>query len=417
MREESWKKPRTRDWFSNLLPKIQSGEIVVRCGCGRGLGRQALPRICVRRSDAELNWFRRRIAEHDETYCPLDILRRARQRPSEFSAKIFGAFVPPSKINPKRSEAQTGAGKRNASWDFDSAMTYLGAEANLRAFNRFNPSFGILSQPSVWDWLHAWDEVAGEEQISGGRSPRAGASDQECALTVGLIIPDRGHIRPDIECLVVDWFRAGRFERWAHFCPRMVAEKALKALVHDKKSIISPPYLAVGLVEKDGEVRRLWLRPIWLSCKGIALVDSNIERRAWDLEDFDRQVVFRPILEADLRRLDLLRSVRDFETIDRIWDGVRFERDHCRSSMIGLIENFGYKPGSNAEYDLRRERTTRRMALLNHPFVGVGIEGWNLKSGPRPAWNQLGLDFRATHYTPSITRFLASRFGGVSALQ
>lgn len=286
------------------------------------------------------------------------------------------------------------------------------ATANLRAFNELNPDFGELTQPTISELMDAIDAEAQSEKFEGGNSAKSAALKQGCNFVFGLIVSGRGHVRKDLNCVVADWFSGKHFERWAHYCSEDVVAKALKACVHDHRSMVAPPYLACALVEPDGGIRRLWLRPIWLSAKGCALVESEVERRAWNIQNFKEHVFFRPIREEDTERLTLLETIEDEAFRGHKWDMIRFEKTHLRSSWISPIEVYGYRKGANNDYDRRRDVGDSRINRLFRPFIGNSLEGLDIAPTEYEKWANLGLVFSPTRITKALREFLMPTLGG-----
>ena len=405
------------EFYHRLLLRASKNEVILWCGCQRCGGQPHLPKLCVREkklpATVKIEWFRRRVSEHTANGCFAAHLRYG-QSPSGFNGAIFnvGRGGNAQKYSPKIRAVSKE--ERRPKSDFSAVCTSLVAAANLRAFLNLNASGELPKQPGPLNFFQELNRQFEAPLFKGGSSALSESANRESELIAGLILPRRGHLRADLEIAVVDWFSGSEnsFRRTAHHCPSAIVERALQSTRSRKHGHRPPPYLVLAVVDSDREIKKLWLRSVWIGCNGLHLVESDLERRNLARLSAERSVLFRPMHDSDFVQL---RSMLPF-SFPSWWrhlpDWIEFSYDRPIGSGRPVFgEVYGFEEGDLEQYDRDRENNEQLYAKIEDSVVFQPQNGTTLLVEGDTFDFPPGIRFEPTFVERSLKRRIAETYG------
>lgn len=317
----------------------------VRCGCcGSGLHQ---PRLVVRKIGEHRYTLQRvRISDHSKD-CVLGGEGGTEEMETTRTERILGPIddEPPP-------DRQVGSGCLGSHGNYEDFGHYaLGVlEAALcEAFVAASVKKGVPSNPApdlVWSEI---DHQIRHRPFVDGGTGYAVAQRSGCRLCFGHVFEALGESDDHRRVFDVYWHRGGLdFEVSVTRCVPGVLESALNG-VRIGKIVRSPPYFALGVVNRDGLLQRLWIYQVLLTEDHFVPVESAIEADIafWLLmlgAAFFKPIRMRAAVDA-LRRVGV--SVPDAERL-------AFRPDFLCvwSRLLYIREVRGKERGKDPEYDL-----------------------------------------------------------------
>jgi hypothetical protein len=277
-------------------------------------------------------------------------------------------------------EKQLHPGVRKLGFADFCSRTYAAANraaftaANLPAKNQSVPSF---RQPSADEYFRAleteWQEIDCDEGLN---AHQAAFRQDRGELFGGVICEPVLNVLGGVVCSALRW-QKGRWVKYTGFIEEAVWSDAIDS-AQVGSTARPPPYVAIGVLDGNGDFRRLWMRLAYCCGRDAPIaVDSAFERCEAHRLRSTGAIVFKPQHRDDMCELLSALGASDAASSDH-----RLEPDfifwEIHNPRIPIVcELAGYDGPDHAAYHQRLQAKEAYYLQPGHPWQYRRVRGAN----------------------------------------